>query len=133
MKTTNPTRWKFISKKVGDQTYEIHLMAFIDYPWRIYSQFSVEEGPLPTIIKFKESPLVIFNGKPKEVGNKKEKYDVNYRTITQYYDTSVDFIQVVRTSSPFEPMMLEGKLIFMACTDKKSLAPKEIEFKALLE
>jgi len=132
-KTKNPVQWKFISKKVGDQTYEVHLTAFIDYPWRIYSQYSAEEGPLPTIIKFKENPLIIFNGKLKEVGNEEEKYDVNYRVVTRYYVTTVDFIQVVQTSSPFEPMMLDGKLIFMVCTDKQSLAPKEIEFKVKLD
>ena len=63
-----PVKWRFTSKKVKPNIYEIHLTASIDKGWKIYSQNTPKGGPLPTKISFAKNPLVLLGGKVKEVG-----------------------------------------------------------------
>ena len=60
--------WKFESKKLADNKYEVKLIAMVKNPWHIYSTTTPDGGPLPTKISFTKNPLTVFDGKLKEVG-----------------------------------------------------------------
>ncbi len=64
----NPVEWTATSKKISDKTYEVHITATIDHGWHIYSQTTPDGGPIATSITFTKNPLVIVEGKAKEVG-----------------------------------------------------------------
>ena len=127
-KVKNPIEWKFISHKIGILTYELHLIAIIEYPWRLYAHHSVEDGSLTAIIKFQENRFVNFSGKPKLIGHLKEVYDKALKTHIHYYATAVDFVQRVEIIIDLKKIMLEGDLIFMLFKNDQCFEPKKVEF-----
>lgn len=122
----NPIQWKFTAKKTSFNTYSIHATALIAYPWRLFSQKSSPEGPLPTMVKFEENTYVLLMGDTKEVGTIKEDNQNVYKVMTHFYTSVVDFIQEVSVFN--QPELLKGKIVYMACTDKQCLNPTEITF-----
>src|SRR5690348_18264095 len=70
----NPVSWTFTSKKINDNTYELHLTASIQSGWHMYSQTQPDNAvALPTVVTINNNPLFTVEGKAKEVG-KMEKY-----------------------------------------------------------
>jgi len=67
----NPVQWKFISKKLTVNTFEIHCIAVIKQPWHIYTQNSDSEIATPTCISIKSGPNMFLLGKPTEMGSLK--------------------------------------------------------------
>lgn len=69
--STKQVKWTFSSKKIADKTYEIHMTANINENWHMYSQDG-GEGPVSTSFNFTKNPLLIVDGKVKEVGKMKK-------------------------------------------------------------
>ncbi len=126
-KAQDPVKWTFSAKKISDKNYEIHVTATIARPWNIYSQTTPEGGPLPTAIAFNKNPLVSFDGKIKENGTLKKKFEEVFDVDVLYYKDSVDFIQVVKVKNAAKTA-LTGTVEFMACNDEQCLPPKSIPF-----
>jgi thiol:disulfide interchange protein DsbD len=61
-------KWAFTSKKVAENTYEVHMTATINANFHMYAQNVGVEGPLPTAFVFTKNPLLQFDGKVKEIG-----------------------------------------------------------------
>lgn len=129
-KKPNPIQWKCTAQKTNTNTYRIHVTAFISDPWRLYSWESEWEGPMPTLIEFEEHSLIHILGEPKEMGTFKEAYDPKSDVRMRYYTTVANFVQEVRAH--IQPLWVKGKVIFTACTEKRCLEPKEIEFQVEL-
>lgn len=123
-----PVHWKFSSKKLDDKTYELHITATIDDGWHIYAQKQPEDAiAQPTSIKFKNNPLIVFNGTTNEVG-KMEKHKIEALGIEQYqYSQAVDFVQKVKLINSVKADV-SGSVIFQVCTDEMCLPPKEEAF-----
>ncbi|MBC9795123.1 protein-disulfide reductase DsbD domain-containing protein [Sinomicrobium weinanense] len=129
----DPVEWRFTSKKLDNQTYEVRISAEMEYPWHIYSQYTEDGGPVPTTIAFKGNPGVKFEGDPKEEGSLIEKYEEVFMVDTRYFEGMVDFVQVVQLENGSDrPVTLEGSVTFMACTDQQCLLPQEVEFNVKL-
>ena len=118
--------WTFTSKKIADKTYEVHMSANINGKWHLYSQ-NAGEGPLSTSFNFTKNPLLLMDGKVKEVGKLKKIFEETFNSEVRFYEKSVNFIQVVKIRGNAKTN-LAGKVEFMVCDDKLCLPPGEVEF-----
>ena len=122
----DPVKWTAKSKKVGS-AYEVVLTATLPKPWHIYSQTTGEGGPVATSFKFTKSPLLVFDGNVKEIGNLKEVYDKNFDTKVKFYSDKVDFVQTVKLKSPVKTNV-NVTVEYMTCDDSQCLPPTKKTF-----
>jgi DsbC/DsbD-like thiol-disulfide interchange protein len=127
----NPVMWAFTSKKLNAKSYEIQMTATIAPGWHLYAQ-EAGEGPVPTTFKFVKNPLVIANGKVKEVGSLVKEYDANFQSVLKFYKAKVMFVQTVSVKTA-AATVFKGEVEFMVCNDKKCLPPKSIPFSIKLD
>ena len=62
-------QWNFSSKKLSENTYEIHMTATVNGDWHLYAQNVGVDGPVPTSFSFTKNPLLVLDNKVKEEGN----------------------------------------------------------------
>jgi thiol:disulfide interchange protein DsbD len=122
----NPVKWTFEAIKKSDKQYDIVSTATIDVPWHIYSQF-VKGGPIPTTFEFKTNPLIVLNGKSKEVGKLEKTFDKNFNAIIATFAGKVQFIQSV-TLKVASKTKLSGTVEYTSCNDEKCLPPVKLPF-----
>jgi len=121
-------KWTYTAKKIADKTYEVHITATMNGNWHIYAQNVGVEGPIPTTFTFTKNPLLTLDGNPKEVGKVIKKKEEVWGGNVQYYENTVDFIQVVKLKGNIKTN-LAGSVEFMVCNEKQCLPPSTIEFK----
>lgn len=122
----NPVHWTFETVKKSAKQYDIIATATIDAPWHIYSQF-VKGGPIPTTFSFKNNPLVVLNGKTKELGKLEKNFDKNFNAVIATFAGKVQFVQSV-TLKVASKTKLSGTLEYTACNDEKCLPPVKMPF-----
>jgi thiol:disulfide interchange protein DsbD len=125
--STRQVHWTYSAKKIADKTYEVHLTASINGDWHIYAQNVGVDGPLPTAFHFTNNPLLTLDGQVKENGKVVKKQEEVWGGVVNYYEKSVDFVQVVKLKANVKTK-LGGKVEFMVCNDKECLPPSEVEF-----
>ena len=129
----NPVSWTATSKKINDKTYEIHLIANIDAGWHTYSQTTPDGGPVPTSITFTKNPLLIFDGKTKEVGKLEQHIEPLFGNIdVKQFSNHVDFVQLVKLKAPVKTSV-DVAVEFMVCNDKQCLPPSTKKFSVALK
>jgi thiol:disulfide interchange protein DsbD len=121
-------QWNFSSKKVSDNTYEIHMTATVNGDWHLYAQEVGVDGPVPTTFKFTRNPLLVLDNKIKEVGNLVKKKEEVWGGVVKYYENKVNFIQVVKLKGNIKTNVA-GKVEFMVCNDSQCLPPSTVDFK----
>jgi hypothetical protein len=121
-------KWDYSTKKIAENTYEVHLTANVNGKFHIYSQNAGAEGPVPTTFSFTANPLLAIDGKPKEKGTVVRKYEEGFKGTFNYYEQKVEFVQVVKLKANAKTS-LNGKVEFMVCNDAMCLPPSEVEFK----
>lgn len=119
--------WSYTTKKLADKTYEIHMTATVDGNYHIYSQHT-GDGPVATSFTFTKNPLLVVDGKPKEVGKAVKKFEEAFKSNVMYYEKTVDFVQVVKLKSNVKTS-LAGKVEFMVCNDHECLPPADVDIK----
>lgn len=129
----NPVSWLFSSKKIGEQIYEIQMIATIQPGWHLYAQTQPKDAiAQPTSFKFNSNPLLSFDGKMKEVG-KLEKYKDDVLDVSAYqYSNKVMFTQKVKVKGKAKTAVT-GKLEYQTCDDQKCLPPKTVPFTIALK
>jgi len=120
-------KWTYTAKKIADKTYEVHITATMNGNWHIYAQNVGVEGPIPTAFTFTKNPLLTFDGKPKEVGKVIKKKEEVWGGVVNYYEKSVNFIQIVKVKGNVKTN-IAGKVEFMVCDDHQCLPPSEVDF-----
>ena len=120
-------KWSFTSKKIAEKTYEIHMTASLNGNWHLYAQNVGVDGPVPTTFTYTKNPLLSVDGKPKEVGKVIKKKEEVWGGVVNYYEKSVNFIQVVKVKGNIKTNMA-GKVEFMVCDDQQCLPPSQVEF-----
>ena len=118
----NPVEWAATSKKIADKTYEVHITATIDRGWHIYSQTTPDGGPVPTSFTFTKNPLVIVQGKAKEVGKLEKHHEPLFGVDVKQFSNTVDFVQLVKLKAPVKTSV-NVAVEFMVCNDKQCLPP----------
>ena len=120
--------WAYSSKKIADKTYEIHMTATIDGNFHMYSQNVGGDGPIATSFTFTKSPLLDIDGATKEKGQMIKKFESAWNHDVNYYEKSVEFVQVVKLKSNVKTS-LAGKVEFMVCNDQQCLPPSTVDIK----
>ena len=120
-------KWTFESKKITENTFEVHMTAEVNGNYHIYSQ-NAGDGPLATSFNFNKNPLLAVDGSVKEVGKLVKKYEEVFSSDVRFYEKKVDFVQVVKVKGKAKTS-LAGKVEFILCNDKECLPPSTVNFK----
>lgn len=128
---SEPVKWTFKSEKINRAEYEITLIADIEDGWYVYSQYLSKRGPVPTQINFNQNPNVVLDGKPQEVGDKKEDFDQNFNMNVVKLSGKTQFIQKIRVAGGVPEV--NGKLMYMTCNGEMCMPPKQISFNVVLK
>lgn len=132
VKAQDIAKWTYSAKKLAGGSYELHMTASIDQPWRIYSQHTPAGGPVATKVIFDKNPLVFPVGKTREAGKMERKFEDAFGVNVFFYHNQMDLIQVVKLKVAVKTSVT-GSVTFMCCTDKQCLPPETIKFKIDLE
>ena len=122
----NPVKFSYSAIKKGKNQYEVRIKTILDPKWHIYSVFNPEGGAEPTVVKLTGSHM----GKTKEVGKLTTIYDKEFGVNQKYYESAVDFVQLVKTTPGAKK--LTGSIEYMVCNDRQCLPPKELAFEIKL-
>lgn len=129
----NPVSWTFTAVKVADKTYEVHMKATIQNTWHLYSQTQPDDAiAIPTSFELKANPLLILDGKIKEVGKMEVMKDATLGVSANQYSKTVDFVQTVKLKAKAKTS-LNGSVEYQTCDDKKCLSPKTINFSVAIK
>lgn len=124
----SPVLWTYTAQKTGDKTYELHITATIQKTWHLYSQNQPSDAIInPTQIKFKANPLIILDGKVKELGQLEKYRDDQLKISANQYSDKVDFVQKIKLKRATKTKVV-GSVEFQTCDDKKCLPPKKLNF-----
>jgi len=120
-----PVKWNYYSKSIGDNQYELHFEAKIDFGWHLYSQFlPSEDGPdVATTFIYQEDGIELV-GETKEIGNLITDYDPNFEMDLNFYEEKVEFVQIIRSDQE----SVSGELEYMVCDEMKCIFPDPILF-----
>lgn len=123
----DPVTWSFDSNQTGPEEFELIYRATFSEPWKVYSQFTSDEGPRPTEITY-ESGNVEKIGDGQELGHKKEGYDKLFDTDVISFLADKPFIikHKVKITDLSKPV--KGYLTYMTCDDEKCLPPADVDF-----
>lgn len=124
----NPIKWKFELEKINTTQYNLKYIAKVDKGWTVYSQYTSDDGPVPTSINYESIEGIELMGKAIETGSKKEGMDpffgVNVIKFTA--DKPFIIIQKIRVKDASKP--IKGYVNFMACDHEKCLPPTDADF-----
>lgn len=123
-----PVKWTFDSNQVGPDEYDLIFKAKIDDPWKVYSQFTSEGGPVPTSITYENNNCEKL-GDGEEIGDKKQGFDKMFDTEVIAFTSKKDFfikhrVRILDSSKP-----IRGYLTYMTCNDETCLPPTDVDFK----
>ena len=128
----NPVTWTFTSKKLADNSYEIHMTATIEKGWHLYSQSQPEDAiAIPTTFAITSNPLIEVVGKIKEDGKMEKFHDSQLDISANQYSKTVNFIQTIKLKGNVKTSF-SGSVEYQTCDDKKCLPQKTVNFKVAL-
>ncbi|MCZ2101061.1 MAG: thioredoxin family protein [Chitinophagales bacterium] len=123
-----PVKWTFEIEKTGTNEYKLRYIAKIDKGWNVYSQFTSDDGPVPTEIVYEAKDGIEFIGKSVESGAKKEGMDPLFGVNVIKFLASKPFVieQKIRVKDASKP--ISGYVTYMSCDDEKCLPPTDEDF-----
>lgn len=128
-----PVKWKYECKKVAGNNYELHITAFVQNGWHLYSQTQPEDAiAIPTTIKFAKNSLLNLIGKIKEIGKLEKTKEPTLGIESFQYEGKVYFVQIVQLKIKTVKTIMAGTIEFQTCTNEKCLPPKTINFRVKL-
>jgi len=128
----NPVNWSFSSKKIGENEYEIRMVATIDKGWHLYSQTQPEDAIAePTLFNFNKNPLIEFDGKVKEIGKLEKFTDKELGVSANQYSNQVTFVQKVKLKGKAKTNVT-GTLRYQTCNDERCLPSKTVNLSVAL-
>jgi len=129
----NPVSWTFTSKKLANNSYEIHMTATMEKGWHLYSQTQPDDAVAgPTTFTITSNPLIELVGKIKEVGKMEKFHDKELEISANQYSQTVNFIQTIKLKGKVKTSF-SGSVEYQTCDDKKCLPPKTVNFKVALD
>jgi thiol:disulfide interchange protein len=124
----NPVKWTFEIEKIAGDDYKLKYIAKVDKGWTVYSQFTSDEGPVPTSVNYENMDGIKLIGKASESGSKKEGMDSYFGVNVIKFLSDKPFIieQKIKVTNASKP--ITGYVNFMACDHEKCLPPSDAEF-----
>jgi len=127
----NPVKWDISYEAIGADEYQLIYKATMEDNWTVYSQYTSDDGPIPTTITYESEGFETI-GKAEEFGKKKEGFDKMFEVDVVKFVSSEPFIikQKVRAPSGTE---VSGYLTYMTCDNERCLPPTDVDFTLKLE
>ena len=122
-----PVKWSFSHEQVSDTEYNLIYTANVDKRWYVYSQFTADDGPVPTEITYETEGFELI-GKGEESGDKKEGMDKIFQVNVIKYKGGTDFVIKQKIKVAGKSAQVAGFLTFMACDNSHCLAPTDVDF-----
>ena len=117
----SPVAWSYKAMKTGTNSYEVHVTATIPEGWHLYAQQQPKDAiALPTVISFRQNPLLVFTGKPREDGKLQKITSPGLGISAWQYTGTVDFVEQVKRKAAVKTT-INGMIQFQVCTDEKCL------------
>ena len=129
-----PVKWEITSEKINDTEHWLVFKANVSKGWTVYSQYTSDEGPVPTLITYEDKSGIELVGKSTESGYKKEGPDPLFENVVvvKYLDKEPFIIkQKVKVKDVSKPV--KGYLTFMTCDNNRCLPPEDVDFNIKLE
>jgi thiol:disulfide interchange protein DsbD len=123
--------WSYSAKSLGNNKYELHLVATPPIGWHIYSTLTPDGGPIPTTFKFNNNALLALQGKVKEKGKVVTYYDKNFKVNVKYFEGKADFVQIVTVKGKIKTN-ISGEVESMICNDRTCMPPTTEKFNIAL-
>lgn len=123
-----PVKWSFSTEKINEKEYFLIYTAKIDKGWTVYSQFTSDDGPIPTSITYEESSGIELVGKASESGAKKEGMDAFFGVNVIKFTSDKNFVMKQKIKVKDASMPVTGYIEYMACDHEKCLPPTDAEF-----
>lgn len=123
--------WSYTAKKLGNNKYEVHIIASPPQGWHIYSQFTPPGGPVPTSFRFNNNGLVALQGKVVEKGKVITYFDENFKVDVKYFEGKADFVQLVTLIGNVKTN-ISGDIESMICNDRTCMPPTTQKFSIAL-
>lgn len=126
--TLDPVDWDLDIRKESEDTYVLKFSANIQEGWTVYSQYTSDEGPVPTTITYEGDAVFDKMGEAKESGKKKEGYDKIFDMDVVKFLADEPYVieQKIKTSDTGK--MITGYLTYMTCDKTKCLPPTDVDF-----
>jgi len=128
---TQPTKWTWKAKEIGDGEYQLIYTANIDKGWVTYSSLTDPNlGPAPTEIVLEDLPKGVKAGKVVESStNRKKSYDKVFEGEVIKFSKQAVYTQKVTLTEEYDGEPLQGYIYFMTCNDEKCMPPTYVDFK----
>ncbi len=123
-----PVKWSFSTEQVSETEHNLIFTAHIDDDWSVYSQFTSDDGPVPTLLTFENIEGAELKGKASEKGHKKEGMDKLFDVNVIKFLGDENFVMTQKVSVSDYSKPLSGYLTFMTCNNKTCLPPTDIDF-----
>ena len=123
-----PVKWSFKANQVAPGEYELVYTANVDKGWTIYSQYTSDDGPVPTSINYDTEGGFELIGKAIETGHKKEGMDPFFGVEVIKFLDDEPFIIKQKVKVTGSDIKLVGYVESMACDDSKCLPPSGVDF-----
>lgn len=117
----DPVKWKYSSKQVEGQKYELTFEATVDMGWHLYSSENPEGGPLPTVFIYAESNDFKVSGKVKPVGKAKVEFDEIFKMELAYFDAFAQFVQPIELADGIAGTIVKGEIEYQVCFEDKCI------------
>ena len=124
----NPVKWSYKIEKITGNEYKLIYTANVEKGWTVYSQFTSDDGPVPTSVNYDQKDGIQLIGKATESGAKKEGMDSYFGVNVIKFLSDKPFVieQKIKVTDPSKPIV--GYVNFMACDKEKCLPPSDAEF-----
>jgi thiol:disulfide interchange protein DsbD len=123
----DPVDWKFDSKKISNDEFELTFTAYIDEHWAIYSHYLEEGGPLPTNFIFESNSDYEIVGKINEHElNRVTKHDSVFEMVVTKFYNEARFSQRIKLLS--DSATISGNLEYMTCDDEQCIFKQDNPF-----
>jgi len=123
-----PVVWSFKLVDLGNGEYEIEYTAKIDDAWNVYSQYTDDNGPVPTYIEYEVNEGVELLGKATEEGHRKEGKDPLFDNVVVIKFLGDEDFVITQKLKANKNSKLKGYLTYMTCDDSHCMPPTDVDF-----
>lgn len=116
----NPVKWTFELKKIKNSEYELIATATIKHGWMMYSQFTEDNGPVPTSFTIGDKE-VKFEEKSKSSKEFDPLFEVN---VVKFKEEAIFSFKFKKE----DVHNCKGYVTFMTCDGEKCLPPTDVDF-----
>lgn len=117
----DPVSWKFSSKQLEGQKYEIVFEATVDMGWHLYSSDLPDGGPIPTTFIFAESDKYDVVGELKTLSKAKLEFDEIFGMELAYFDAYAQFTQSIQLKEGVAGANITGEIEYQVCYEDKCI------------